>query len=69
MKTTDTKTIYVVNRTHINNIPVETLDPDGTWERPYLTIQEALYSLSDDKDPEPHDLVYPANTVFKVMNI
>lgn len=69
METVDRKTIYVVNRILSNNIALNDMpDPDGTIERPYRNIQEALYSLADDKDPEPHDLIYPPDTVFKVMD-
>lgn len=70
MKTIDRKTIYVINREPSNDIALNGgLDPDGTYERPFLNIQEALYFLEADKDPEPHDLVYPENTVFKVMDM
>ncbi len=69
MKTIDKKTIYVVNRMPSNDIALnDMLDPDGTQERPYRNKQEALYSLADDKDPEPHDPRFPENTDFIVIN-
>ena len=63
MKDTSRKTVYVIGNEHVFDMP-----PDGTIERPFATIEEAIYSLSDDKDPEPHQLVYPKNIDFIVMN-
>lgn len=43
-------------------------EPNGTIERPYPTLEEAIYSLSGDVDPEPHDLVFPPNIKFASMD-
>lgn len=50
----DRKTIYVVNNPHVFDGT-----PNGTIEKPYATIEEALFELSDDKDSK----------VFICMNI
>ena len=60
---TDRKTVYVIGNAHVFDGP-----PNGTLERPYATIEEAIYSLTNDKNPEPHQLVLPENTDFKVIN-
>ena len=63
MKDTSRKTVYVIGNEHVFDMP-----PDGTFERPYATMEEALYSLSDEKNPEPHQLIYPKNTDFIMIN-
>lgn len=59
----DIKEIYVIGNPHSFEG-----EPNGTLEKPFSTIEEAIYSLSDDKNPEPHQLVYPKNIRFNLIN-
>ena len=60
----DIRTIYVINR----KLP-EGQVPDGSILKPFATIEEALFILSGDTDPMPHDLEYPTDTEFISMTI